>query len=209
MSYTCCLFIPVKTGAVVISVLGVLASAAFGVVYAVEIQEGIMNTPDDEPAARFVPFMSMGSWMLLALISLFGCVASWTAKPRLVVIYFWSLLVQYIFDMAFLVATIFFCIKAGQTAKQRCDSKALQEGFSNVDSLCSAALSLSSIILLVVLALYKLFSTYALFAIFTFKRWADKEALELAAQKLMQERPQQQWKSYDGDTTRNWSKFED
>lgn len=186
-----------------------------------------MNTPDDEPAARFVPFMSMGSWMLLALISLFGyvqqmiafcdlftpsihrCVASWTAKPRLVAIYFWSLLVQYIFDMGFLVATIFFCVKASQTAKQHCDSKALQEGFSNVDSLCSAALSLSSILLLVVLGLYKLFSTYALFAIFTFKRWADKESLELAAQKLMQERPQQQWKSYDGDTTRNWSKFED
>jgi hypothetical protein len=209
MAYTCCFIIPIKTGVLVISVLGVLASAAFGVVYAIEIQEGMMTTPDDAPAAKFVPYMSMGSWMLLAIISLFGCVASWTAKPRLASIYFWSLLAQYIFDFAFLTATVFFCVKSSQNSKQRCVDKATAQGFTNVDSICTATLNLSGIILLVVLGLYKLYSTYTVFAIFRFKRWAEKEALAEAAQKVMQERPQQQWKNYDSETTRNWSKFDD
>jgi len=190
-------------------VLGVLASAAFGVVYAVEIQDGMMSTPDNLPAAKFVPYISMGSWMLLAIISLFGSVASWTAKPRLASIYFWSLLVQYIFDLGFLVTTVFFCVKASQNAKQRCVDRATQQGFTNVDSICSASLTLSGMLLLVVLGLYKLFSTYTVYAIFRFMQWAKQEALELAAQKVMQERPQQQWKNYDSDTTRNWSKFDD
>lgn len=34
----------------------------------------MMTAPDDAPAAKFVPFMSMGSWMLLAIISLYGYV---------------------------------------------------------------------------------------------------------------------------------------
>jgi len=208
MAYTCCCIIPIRTGAIVISVLGVLASAAFGVVYAVEIEDGMMTMPDDAPAAKFVPYMSMGSWVLLAIISLYGCVASWLAKPRLASIYFWSLLVQYTFDFAFLAATLFFCIKYSQTSKQRCIARAEQQGFTNAESICPAGMNLSDTILLVVLALYKLFATYTVFAIFTFKRWAEREALELAAQKVMLERPQQQM-NYDADTARNWSKFDD
>lgn len=69
-------------------------------------------------------------------------------------------------------------------------------------------MNLSGTLLLVVLALYKLFATYTVFAIFSFKRWTEKEALELAAQKVMLERPQAQM-NYDADTARNWSKFED
>jgi len=209
MTYTCCFIIPIKTGAVVISVLGVLASAAFGVVYAMEIEQGMMTTPENVPAAKFVPYMSMASWMLLAVISLFGCVASWTAKPRLASIYFWSLLAQYIFDFAFLAATLFFCIKTSQISKQQCDARALQQGFTDVNSICSATMNLSSILLLAVLGTYKLFSTYTVFAIFQFRRWAAKEALEVAAQKVMQERPQQQLMNYDAGTARNWSKFDD
>jgi hypothetical protein len=135
-------------------------------------------------------------------------VASWLAKPRLASIYFWSLLAQYIFDFAFLAATLFFTIKSSQASKQSCVTQAQQQGFSNVSSICPATMDLSETVLLVVLALYKLFATYTVFAIFSFMRWTEKEALEMAAQKVMLERPEQQM-NYDADTTRNWSKFDD
>jgi len=207
MIHNCCFIIPIRTGAIVISVLGVLASAAFGVVYAKEINDGMMSTPDDQPAAKFVPYMSMSAWVLLALISLFGCIASWTAKSRLVMIYLWSLVVQWFFDSAFLGATLFFSIKMGETQRQNCLSKAHADGFTNADGLCSAAMSLSSIILLVVLGLWKLYSTYTVYAIFQFNRWAQKEQEVREAQKIMQERPRVEW--VNSDTARNWSKFED
>jgi hypothetical protein len=135
-------------------------------------------------------------------------VASWLAKPRLASIYFWSLLAQYIFDFAFLAATLFFTIKASQTSRQHCVTQAQQQGFSNVDSICPAPMNLSDTLLLVILALYKFFATYTVFVIFSFMRWTEKEALELAAQKVMLERPQKEM-NYDGDTARNWSKFDD
>lgn len=69
-------------------------------------------------------------------------------------------------------------------------------------------MNLSDTLLLVILALYKFFATYTVFVIFSFMRWTEKEALELAAQKVMLERPQKEM-NYDGDTARNWSKFDD
>ncbi|KAG8808778.1 hypothetical protein FRC17_003776 [Serendipita sp. 399] len=191
MSNTCCLVVPIRAGAVTISVIGVLASAAFGVVFAREIEDGMMTTPDSHPAAK--------------------CVASWSVKPKLVSVYFWTLLTQYAIDLGFLVVTIFFCINSAQSSKTKCEQRAIQQGFSNVDSLCSAALSASNILLLAILCAYKLFATYAVFVIFRFKRWAVREALEREAQKSMLQRPPQQFTRYDYDanTTRNWSKFED
>ncbi|KAG9033176.1 hypothetical protein FS842_003985 [Serendipita sp. 407] len=211
MSQTCCLVVPIRAGAVTISVIGVLASAAFGVVFAKEIEDGMMSTPDDHPAAKLVPYVSMCSWVALAIISLFGCVAAWSVKPRLVSVYFWTLLTQYFIDLGFLVVTIFFCITTAQTSKSKCEQRATQQGFSNVDDLCSAALSASNILLLAILCAYKLFATYAVFVIFQFKRWTSREALEREAQRTMLQRPPQQFTrhDYDANTVRNWSKFDD
>ena len=206
-----------------------MASAAFGVVYAREIEDGMMTTPDDHPMAKFVPYVSMVSWMFLAVISLFGCVhfyfpiyglsllsscvACYQVKPKLATIYFWTLLVQYVIDLAFLVVTMFFCITTAQTKKRNCDLRAIGQGFSNTDALCSAALSASSILLLSVLAAYKLYATYAVYVIFNFTRWAKMEWLEIEAQKVqkvMQHRQPQPMIDYESHTaTRNWSKFDD
>ncbi|CCA67131.1 hypothetical protein PIIN_00965 [Serendipita indica DSM 11827] len=213
MSYTCCLTVPIRAGAVTISVLGVMASAAFGVVYAREIEDGIMTTSEDHPMAKFVPYVGMVSWMFLALISLFGCIACYRTKPKLATIYFWALLVQYVVDLAFLVVTMYFCITSAQTKKRNCDLRAQGEGFSHTDALCSAALSASSILLLSVLGVYKLYATYAVYVIFNFMRWVKMEWLEIEAQKvqkIMQQRQPQPMIDYDSYTaTKNWSKFED
>jgi hypothetical protein len=70
-------------------------------------------------------------------------------------------------------------------------------------------LSVANIVVLVVLGLYKLLSTFFIYALFTFKRWAERRALEKEAQQIMQQRPQQEWINYDADTARNWSRFDD
>ncbi|PVF98184.1 hypothetical protein CPB86DRAFT_733409 [Serendipita vermifera] len=209
MISTCCWVVPIRAGAVTISVIGVLASGAFGVAYAKEIEDGMMNAPADMPAAKFVPYLSMGSWVVLALISLFGCVTSWTAKPKLARIYFWSLVVHFIFDLGFLVATYFFCLKTVENTRNECLSRAAAQNFTNAEALCPVSLTVANIILLSVLVLYKLFSTFALYVIYRFMRWSEREAQEKEAQRIMQARPQQKWVNYDADTTRNWSKFED
>lgn len=222
MGHTICFIVPVRTGALAVSVLGVLAAGAFGLVYAIEIESGMMSTPHDLPAARFVPFISMASWMVLALISLFGCVVSWTAKPRLVSSYFWAFLVHYILDLGFLVVTLFFCIKTSQSATVPCgtattanaaaasnSSGGLSVRDGGAPGQCAMPLSVGNIAVLVILVLYKVLSTFFIYVLFTFRRWAEKRALEKEAQKIMQQRPPQQWINYDADTTKNWSKFDD
>jgi len=209
-------------GAIAVSVIGVLAGGAFGVVYAIEIEQGMMSTPQNLPAARFVPYMSMSSWVLLALISFFGCIASWTAKPRLVSGYFWAFIAHYIFDLGFLVVTLFFCIKASQSATIPCSpatstatatatsnpSGSLNARHGDLDGQCAMPLSVANIIVLVVLVLYKVLSTFFIYALFKFRRWTERRALEKEAQEIMQQRPPQEF-NYDADTAKNWSRFED
>jgi len=222
MDHTICFLVPVRTCAIALSVLGVLAAGAFGVVYAIEIESGMMSTPHNLPAARFVPFMSMASWMVLALISLFGCVVSWTAKPRLVSSYFWAFVVHYILDLGFLVVTLFFAIKTSQSATVPCgttttvsaaaasnSSGGLSARDGDAPGQCAMPLSVANIAVLVILVLYKVLSTFFIYVLFTFRRWAEKKALEKETQKIMQQRPPQQWVNYDEDATKNWSKFDD
>lgn len=70
-------------------------------------------------------------------------------------------------------------------------------------------LSITNIIVIVVLILYKLFSTLIIYILFTFRAWARNRAVEKETQRIMQQRPKQQWINYDADTTKNWSKFDD
>jgi hypothetical protein len=156
------------------------------------------------------------------LTFVYRCVASWTAKPRLVSGYFWAFVAHYIFDLGFLVVTLFFCIKTSQSATIPCSTATTTTGAAasnpegslnarhgDVDGQCAMPLSVANIIVLVVLILYKILSTFFIYALFMFRRWAERRALEKEAQQIMQQRPQQEWINYDADTTKNWSRFED
>jgi uncharacterized membrane protein YhaH (DUF805 family) len=147
---------------------------------------------------------------------------SWAAKPRLVSSYFWAFVVHYILDLGFLVVTIFFCIKMSQSSTVPCGTAATASaaaasnssgglGARDEDALgqCATPLSVANIAVLVILILYKVLSTFFIYVLFTFKRWAERRALEKEAQRVVQQRPPQQWINYDADTTENWSKFDD
>jgi len=199
---SCCFVIPIQPGAIVISVLGVLSGGAFGVVYARNIYEGISGSPDNM-LLNAVPYFGMVAWMILALISFFGCWASWTAKPRLVAIYFWSLVAHYIFDLIFLVGTVFVTLQGVNAPEEQCIIDATNAGYTNVESLCSKAMDISTMILIGVLGSYKLFSTYTTYVIFLFKRWTITEAEDAEKQ------AQQQRQMSGPDGTANWSRFDD
>lgn len=210
MSRICCLPVSVRAGAIVASVLGVLGGAGFGVIYAVQIDSGMMGTPHNLPAASFVPFVSMGSWVAFALISFYGCVATWLARPRLATTYFWVFLAHYIIDLGFLAVTLFFCIKGSESAIYTCPPNTVPAArTAEGEALCKMPLTAANISVLVALVVYKLFSTFVVYLLFLFRRWAHRQALEKEAQRIMQQRPPQQWINYDADTTKNWSKFDD
>jgi hypothetical protein len=135
-------------------------------------------------------------------------VTSWTAKPKLARVYYWSLLAHFIIDLVFLVATFFFCLKAVENARDQCLREAAAQNLINAEALCPASLTIANILLLSILVVYKLFSIFILFVIYKFMRWSEVEAQEKEAQRIMQARPQQPF-NYDAETTRNWSKFED
>jgi len=205
---TCCCCIPVQQGAIVISILGVLAGGVFGVVYAKNIASGVVFVPGQNAVETAIPYAAMGSWMLLALISFLGVFATWNARPKLAAIYFWSLLAHFIVDLGFLVAIFIVTIKGGRAALDQCVAEVQRGGFQNSEALCDTALDIFTVIFLVLLGLYKLIALYMIYVILQFKRWAARQALEAAANKAANAQQQAQWQQ-GPDAPRNWSKFED
>ena len=137
--------------------------------------------------------------------------------------YFWAFIVHYIFDLGFLVVTLFFCIKISQSATIPCGTAtatttatpatsnpagSLNARHGDSDGQCAMPMSVANILVLVVLVLYKVLSTFFIYALFKFRRWAERRALEKEAQQIMQQRPMQEF-NYDADTAKNWSRFED
>jgi len=213
MKNACCFVIPIHYGAVIIAILGVLSGAGIGLGYSIQIQQGMMQPRDAVKSLTFVPFVGMVSWVALALVSMFGCVVTWIAKPKWVSIYFWLLVGQYIIDTPVLALAFFYCIKGAESIRTECINLALSQNFTGpgVDSLCPSALSATDLLFLGAIAAWKVFLTYSLYVNFRFRTWAVKEAEELKTQEQMLSRPPQDWRgnTTDPNARGNWSKFDD
>lgn len=209
---TCCLCIPIHPASIVISVLGVVAGGVFGVVYAMNISNGVVFAQGNDKMMNAIPFVGMAAWMLLALISLFGVLACWTARPKLVAIYFWALLAQYILDLGFLVASILVAINSAKQQRQTCVDSANNAGLTNGEKLCGTGLAFAAIIFIAILSTYKLLATYTTYVIYKYRRFTVREALQnqaKAAAKQQQDMAYSQQAYNPNGEPRTWSKFED
>jgi len=210
---TCCLCVPVHPAAIVISVLGVLSGGAFGFVYARNIASGEVFTPNANPLVNAIPYVGMGCWMLLALVSLFGVIAAWKQHAKLVSIYFYALFGHFILDLIFLIAGIVIAINDGKVQNEQCIARAAESNFSNGKLLCGAALRITAILFISILSVYKIISAYTTYVIFKYKRYLAKEAhlKAKAAEVEAQQIRDSTWnKSYDANNPpASWSKFDD
>jgi hypothetical protein len=219
MTASCCIIIPIQAGAILIAVLGVLSGGGFSVAYARNISEMKIFLADSRSAFNALPYVGMASWMLLSLLSFFGVWASWTARRRLVAIYFFIYLGHYIFDLGILAGTYFVVLNSGNIVRDNCNVNAINAGFSNTEELCKTPISMAAILFITFLAVYKVFSTYATYVIYQFWKHIkqnereDEEALRRLQARRITSRPEMYTTTKPEysrtNLSRNWSRFDD
>jgi len=185
----------------------VLSGGGFSVTYARNISESKIFSADTRSIMNSVPYVGMASWMFLAILSIYGCWSSWVARPRLVAVYFWTLLAHYIFDLGILAATFFVVLNSGNVGKKACMDRAVASGFSNVEGLCPSELSMGAYLFLIALTSWKIIATYTTFVISTYMRSLYKRSRDAESGDI-----KQQPRGYAGKgigSTQNWSKFDD
>jgi hypothetical protein len=206
---TCCLVVPLHPAAIVISVLGVIAGAVFGVGYAVYISNATVILPGPDQKIAVVPYVGMGSWVVLAIISFFGLIVCWKQHAKLAAVYFWLLFAHYIFDLGVLVANIVVTSRSANQALDICQESLRQSGITGDLSALCTPISPNVVIFLAVLGVCKLIATYTTFVIFQYKRWSARQAEEKVTKEPMNEQQVVHGQQVENGASRNWSKFED
>jgi hypothetical protein len=206
---TCCLVVPLYPAAIVISVLGVIAGGVFGVGYAVNISNATVVLSGTYKDLTAIPYVGMGSWMVLAIISFFGLVVCWKQHVKLVAVYFWLLLAHYILDLGMLVANIIVASRSANEALDACQERLRQSGMSGDLSPLCEPISPNAITFLSVLGVCKIIATYTTFVIFQYKRWSARQAEESAAIEAVKQQQGMDGQRSNSGEPLSWSKFED